>query len=300
MHAGKAAVGCRSYRASRSLLIRGVHIDHRMKQPLTRPDEITIMKTHLILKTVISLLFLLVATALASGAAWAQGEEVPAEENGAAAAPTGAGSQGVPGGETAGSGPVDGSAWFRVDTDNLGTQFWFGATHSLGGFKLASDIYVVGTTAQLDIGPALTFGSLSLTPMIGFAFDFTASDLTTIVPQLYTIWSSDGPLYFESWIQIFLYSPVGDGIADLAYTRNFLLYKLDDWFAVGPNVELSFQISESVAGADDAGLVTLPVGPAVMVGYGKSNTLLLFLGYETQAAEGEGALTGRFTFIRYW
>jgi hypothetical protein len=259
------------------------------------------MTTQRISKTASSMLTLLAATALASGAAWAQDQDLPGEEREADAEPASAGSEAASGDDGAGSsGPVDGSAWFRVDTDNLGTQLWFGATHSLGGLALASDIYVVGTTAQLDIGPALRFGSLSLTPMLGFAFDFATRDFTSIVPQLYTIWSSDGPLYFESWIQIFLYSPVGDGIADLAYTRNFLLYKLDDWFAVGPNVELSFNLRESVEGAGDDGLVTMPVGPAVMLGYGKSNTLILFLGYETQAAEGEGALAGRFTFLRYW
>ncbi len=32
--------------------------------------------------------------------------------------------------------------WFRVDTDTLGTHFLIGATHSVGGISLDSNIYI--------------------------------------------------------------------------------------------------------------------------------------------------------------
>ena len=66
--------------------------------------------------------------------------------------------------------PVDGeeeeeggtSGWFRIDTDGLQTQFWVGATHSVGSFDIASDIYVVGSFAEFDIGPSFSIGNLAL------------------------------------------------------------------------------------------------------------------------------------------
>ena len=253
-------------------------------------------------RIILSLFALLAATLLASGAALAQDEGFPeafdepmSEEAPAAAAPAPAAAPAAGDAEAAG-----GSGWFRVDTDGLGTQIWFGATHEIGGLSLASDIFLVGATAELDIGPALSFGDLTLTPMAGFVFDFGARDFTSLVPQLITVWSGDGPVYFESWLQVFLYSPFVDGVADLFYTRNFLLYAVNDLLSVGPQVEISLNMNDSVENAGDSGLVSLPVGLRANVPYGKGSTFGLFLGYETQAGEGEGALAGRATFIHTW
>ena len=60
------------------------------------------------------------------------------------------------------------SGWFRTDTDSLGTQIWVGASHSpsfLGGLSLDTDIYVVDTFGELDVGigiPVVDSDSLSL------------------------------------------------------------------------------------------------------------------------------------------
>jgi len=198
------------------------------------------------------------------------------------------------------------AGWFRVDTDSLGTQFWLGATHEVGGFSLASDIYVVGSFAELDLGPSFTLGDLALTPMVGIGFDFATTDVASLIaPQLFSIYSKD-KIYFESWIQVFLNSIFSDGAQDIAYTRNFLLYKLSDNFAVGPQVEVSYSLNEEagdvMAGVDgfSTGVASLPVGGRVNVGYGKNNTLGLFVGYETKAPDGADAIAGRFTFVRTW
>ena len=60
------------------------------------------------------------------------------------------------------------SGWFRTDTDSLGTQIWVGASHSpsfLGSLSLDTDIYVVDTFGELDIGlgiPVVDSEELSL------------------------------------------------------------------------------------------------------------------------------------------
>ncbi len=201
------------------------------------------------------------------------------------------------------------SGFFRVDTDGLGTQFWFGANHNLGGINLATDVYLVGTFAELDVGVSFTFGDVSLLPMVGIGFDFAGDVLaanTLIAPQLYTI-VDIGPIYFESWIQTFIYDDDRSGAQDALYTRNFLLYKAAEGFAIGPQVELNVGLADSEPGADDSGeLTSLAIGGRINVHYGENNTLGLFIGTDTEAeltnADGDDLFewVGRFTFVRNW
>ena len=200
------------------------------------------------------------------------------------------------------------SGYFRVDTDSLGTQFWFGATHKAFGIDIASDIYVVGSFAEFDIGPALSFGDLALTPMIGIGFDFANYDVTTLIaPQLFTIWQDD-MLYFESWIQFFFNDFLANDdpvtgekleLADSFYTRNYLLYKLYDELWVGPQVELTYQLND-VDGLSESGLASLPIGGHVEIGYGANNSLGIFVGYDIEGPDGTDSIGGRFTFVRTW
>lgn len=251
--------------------------------------------------------------ALVSGRAAAQSADPAATPTAAPASDAPAASTGAvtpvaapapvpaPSAEEAEGDPWAGTApWIRVDTDALGTQFWFGATHDFGSFSLASDIYVTGAFAELDVGPALTFGDLALTPMVGIGFDFAAGDAASLIaPQLFSIYRNDS-LHFESWIQLFFNSVFSDGVQDIFYTRNFLLVELTDTLLVGPQVELTAGINEEEPSGEspgfDSGLISLPIGGAVSVGYGEHTTLLLFLGYETQ--DGLGDVAGRFTWIR--
>ena len=186
--------------------------------------------------------------------------------------------------------------YFRIDTDALSTQLWVGATHDLGGgADLASDIYVVGTFAELDLGIAFSLGPVSLLPMAGIGFDFGGSRTASLIaPQLFTIIDLS-PIYFESWIQVFFNDMFVEGATDAFYTRNFILYQAIDALALGPQIELTYEFKN--AAGDE--LSSLPVGGRVNVEYGENNTLGLFLGYETQADEGP-ALAGRFTFVRLW
>ena len=130
------------------------------------------------------------------------------------------------------------SGWFRTDTDSLGTQIWVGASHSpdfLGGLSLDTDIYVVGTFGELDIGlgiPVVDSDSLSLSflPMVGIGFDYAAADgpSSLIAPQLFTYLTA-GSIYFESWIQGFFNSPFDYGddsiytLGTLSYCRSMIL-----------------------------------------------------------------------------
>jgi len=185
------------------------------------------------------------------------------------------------------------SGYMRVDTDALGTQFWFGATHTLGSIEISSDIYLMGTTGEFDIGPSFAFGPVTLLPMIGIAFDYGTTGVTTLVtPQLFT--TLDSGLYFESWMQFFLSSPFDAERGDSFYTRNFLLYSFDDTISIGP------QIEAAVVFGDEVRLTGLAIGGRINLGYGANNTLGIFLGYETKKAEDSGGITGRMTFVRSW
>jgi hypothetical protein len=236
-------------------------------------------------------------------------EETPAPEPAAEPAPAAAPAAGEPAEDEEEGIP----GWFRIDSDGLGLQLWVGATHSLGPVDLASDIYVdSGTFAEFDIGPAFSFGPLALTPMVGIGFDWSEQRATTLIaPQLFTILDLD-MIYFESWIQGFLYSPFTEGADNDLYTRNFLLAKLSDDFHIGPQMEATLALNN-----DRDTLSSLPVGGRINLAYGENNLLGLFLGYQTQRdarvvdtgevdAAGlpvlaeDRALVGRFTFVRTW
>ena len=193
------------------------------------------------------------------------------------------------------------SGWFRTDTDSLGTQIWVGASHSpsfLGGLSLDTDIYVVGTFGELDIGlgiPVVDSDSLSLSflPMVGIGFDYAAPNgpSSLIAPQLFTYLTA-GSIYFESWIQGFFNSPFDYG-DDSIYTRNFVLLSLNDTLSVGPQVEVTLDLT-------NGGLGGLGPGLRANVGYGENNTLGVFVGFETQKEDEDTGITGRMTFVRSW
>lgn len=194
------------------------------------------------------------------------------------------------------------SGWFRTDTDSLGTQIWVGASHPVGSISIDSDIYVVDTFGEFDLGlgiPVVDSDSLSLSllPMVGIGFDYgTPNGPTTLIaPQLFTYLTA-GSIYFESWIQGFFNSPFDEEGADSLYTRDFILYSINDTVAIGPQVEATIDLG------DDGGLGSLVVGGRINLGYGENNTLGLFVGIETQLDEDseDTGLTGRMTFVRSW
>lgn len=194
------------------------------------------------------------------------------------------------------------SGWFRTDTDSLGTQIWFGGSHPMGSFSIDSDIYVVDTFGEFDIGLGLPVAdsdslSLILLPMVGIGFDYATPNgpTTLIAPQLFTYLTA-GSIYFESWIQGFFNSPFDEEGADSLYTRDFVLYSLNDTVSLGPQVEATIDLG------DESGLGSLIVGLRLNLGYGENNTLGLFGGIETQLDEDseDSGITGRMTFVRTW
>lgn len=209
-------------------------------------------------------------------------------------------------------------SYFRIDHDYaFGLQLWAGATHPLGdGIGLATDIYLTegqtgaykGATyswyGEFDIGPAFTFGPLSITPMVGVAFDWGAKHVNLINgPQLYTILNTD-KIYFESWIWTLLYSPFKEAPSpDIFHTRDWVLYKLSNTVAVGPQIELWYNLkSKEISGTPyKSGVTSLPIGVHADIAYGTGNTLGLFLGYEANEdgrnAKGGNGAVGRFTFV---
>jgi hypothetical protein len=211
-------------------------------------------------------------------------------------------------------------SYFRIDHDYMfGLQLWAGATYPITDtIGLASDIYIaenypagslttdstgaptgLGITqsywGEFDIGPALTFGPLSVTPMVGIAFDWAAKRAIALNgPQLYTILNTDH-FYFESWVWTMLYSAFKkDGFNDYIHTRNWFLYKPNSVIGFGPQIEYTYDLEAKKTAFG------FPVGGHVELAYGTGNSLGLFVGYDTKKsthAADDSAAVGRLTFV---
>ena len=188
--------------------------------------------------------------------------------------------------------------WFRVDTDSLGTHFLIGATHSVGGLSLESNIFIDDTIGEFDLGvsiPAVKGEGFSLTllPMLGLGYDFAAPDgPLAVYPHLF-VFMPAGKLFLKSWTIGTLYSLFDEDKSNEVYTRNYITYSLNNTLAIGPQVE-------AVLVGNDIGLVSFVVGPRINIGYGENNTLGILVGYDTKKEEEQTGLTGRLSFTRRW
>jgi len=219
-----------------------------------------------------------------------------------------AGSDAAPPSPAAVEDPTTG--YFRFDMDKFGTQLWAGAYRKVGSLTFASDVYILDKLAELDLGLTFGFGKLSLTGFAGVTFDFgNANFYNLVVPQLISAYSEDA-FYAESWLQLFLGSPFADAGQNYFYTRDFVVFKVADELKLGGYVELTYQINDlsgvtvgPMTMGEKSGVLSLPVGVAASIGYGKDNTLLLFLGYETNrktAPDSSDKIAGRFSYIHSW
>jgi hypothetical protein len=215
-------------------------------------------------------------------------------------------------------------SFFRIDQDYMfGLQLWAGATYPLSEkVGLSVDIFmpeVAGPVTknalysywgEFDLGPSLTLGPVTLTPMAGVAFDWGAKRVVALnVPQLYTIVNIN-KFYFESWVWTVLYSPFKDKVwNDYVHTRNWVLFKMNDIIAMGPQFEYTYYF-KNYSTPDDAGIMTLrnPKGTAAMplgghaeLAFGMGNSLGLFLGYElsksVRTRNDGNAAEGRLSFV---
>lgn len=188
--------------------------------------------------------------------------------------------------------------WFRVDTDSLGTHFLIGATHSVGGLSLESNIFIDDTIGEFDLGvsiPAVTGEGLSITllPMLGLGYDFAAPDgPLAIYPHLF-VFMPAGNFFLKSWTIGTLKSVFDEAANNEVYTRNYVTYSFNKTLAIGPQVEV-------VILGGGAGLVSFVIGPRINIGYGENNTLGILVGYDTKKEEEQTGLTGRLSFTRRW
>ena len=188
--------------------------------------------------------------------------------------------------------------WFRVDTDSLGTHFLIGATHSIGGLSLESNIFIDDTIGEFDLGvsiPAVKGEGLSLIllPMLGLGYDFAAPDgPLAVYPHLF-VFMSAGDFFLKSWTIGTLYSLFDEDKSNEVYSRNYFTYSLNKTLAIGPQVE-------AVIVGGGVGLVSFVVGPRINIGYGENNTLGILVGYDTKKEEEQTGLTGRLSFTRRW
>jgi hypothetical protein len=239
-------------------------------------------------------------TAPAAAAPDAPPAPAPAEAPAAAPAP-----EAAPAAEVTAAAPAAWPGWVRVDSDLFGVQLWGGATAPLGdGLGLAFDAYLTepfvagANLAEFDIGPAITVGGLTLTPMIGAQFDWSAHTFAAFVPQFYAV-GTLGPVYTELWLQYFNYNSlykyrakVNPAADNLLYLRFFADYKISDYVGVGPQIELTQDFTAKK-------MFNMPVGANVFFFQaGAASTFQLFLGYETKKKNfGNNALAGRLSFV---
>jgi len=199
------------------------------------------------------------------------------------------------------------AAWTRIDYDyyGVGLQLWAGATHALTDtVGIATDVYLTTELGELDIGPAFTLGPVVLTPMLGFQVDWKSQKkAAALVPQLFATGGPD-PIYFEFWFQNYNYKifdyvnpNIGVNKANFGHFRLFVDVKLNKYFAVGPQVEMNVAFNDNAKLGDES-ITYLPIGGNVMLtNYGKSNTLLLFAGYDASVNKINRDFVGRMTFI---
>lgn len=191
------------------------------------------------------------------------------------------------------------TGWFQLDVDGLGTYFLIGATHPLGSLSVASNIYVNGHYGELDVGiaaPVVTNDSLTLIlqPMLGVGFDYTGIDgPDALFPQVFAFLPA-GKIFGFHWTIGTIRTLFDSEEVNQVYNRTYITYALNDTIAIGPQIETLYGFGEQ------GGLWALNFGPRLNIGYGDSNTLGLYLGYDTGREEGETGLTGRMNFTRRW
>ncbi len=201
----------------------------------------------------------------------------------------------TPATESAAAGPTPMPGWIRIDSDLGGLQLWGGGTYPIAdGIGLAFDLYALqagggASLGELDLGPAITAGPVTITPMIGLQVDWTAHKAASLVPQLY-VTGGTGPIYGELWLQYYM-NKTFDGASNQLYGRLFADFKANDFIAFGPELDL---IHDS-----EADLASLAVGPNVMLSnVGPGGSFIAFLGYETKDTFGDNHVAGRLTYVK--
>lgn len=230
---------------------------------------------------------------------------VPAEAAPAEAAPAAAAEV-----TAAADAPAAMPGWIRIDSDASALQLWGGFTYPLtDGVGLAMDMYVnSGYLGEFDIGPAITAGPLTLTPMLGLQVDWLSRRAQALVPQFYAV-GSLGPIYTELWFQYYLNSVFLDDAANQIFVRLIGDFKINDYVAAGLELDLAHDNKGLDREGQDAKLRSLAIGPNVMFSNaGAGSSFMIFLGYETQKFYGNNGilppnddsanhLTGRLTFV---
>jgi hypothetical protein len=199
------------------------------------------------------------------------------------------------------------AAWFRMDSDLAGLQLWAGATHMLtDSVGIATDMYINAYPflGEFDIGPSFVAGSFYVTPMLGLQVDWANHRAAALVPQFYLTGGPD-PIYMELWLQNYAYTVFdktgssSTGGANYIYARLFVDYKVSKYFAVGPEIEMTYSLNSKMQTAEGDKLVSMPIGVNIMLpNYGKGNNFFIFGGYETVETANDARLAGRLTFVR--
>lgn len=207
------------------------------------------------------------------------------------------------------------SSYFRFDQDYLaGTQLWAGATYPASSVVgLSAGVYLPENSPSLDtsgamrntwwgefdLGPTITLGPVTITPMAGIAFDWASRRAVSInAPQLYLV-ATNEKLYFEAWLWTLLFPFKNPMYSDYIHSRGWLLYKVSKVIGVGPQFEYTYNLNSQGSGVK--GVVGAPLGAHVELAFGVGNSLGLFVGYDLSKSSRDtyqgNAAVGRITFV---
>jgi hypothetical protein len=213
--------------------------------------------------------------------------------------------------------------WLSLSADRVGAEIAAGGTQELEAIDLAFNLVLsqpfpgvvdpklalpaavqkqAGARApsvRLELGPALSWGAFFVLPKLGLGYDFERERIAPLVPQLQAIIQA-GPVYSETWLQLYLYDLFQSGEQDTLYLRQAVLVALNNQWAVGAQVEASVAV-QNRPGKDT--WRSVPVGAVAHLELSRSWTVGLFAGWETQSAVHNAkhdGLAGRLTVTGLW
>lgn len=188
--------------------------------------------------------------------------------------------------------------WVRVDTDGHGTGGYAGGSFRIDdSLAFAPFAHVSGTVAEPNLALTWQAGPLWLMPAIGTSLDFGATRAVSIDPQLFLAVDMK-LLYLEAWAQYFIASVYHTSATDTFASRLMLLFSAGSVAGIG----VEYDPTIATRNGPPSSLVSSVFGGRLNLRIGDSDTLGLFVGYQTvaEARLPTEGVAGRLEYVHQW